>query len=87
MRSTIRATAEAHGKDTIINNGDTTYVWKRDPHIAEAMVDESIYIAGISDAGKILTFTTQEAILHHYCEGQANSISQVLTQLHSYNFV
>ncbi|HYW96993.1 MAG TPA: nodulation protein NfeD, partial [Bacteroidales bacterium] len=25
MRATMRATAEAHGKDTIITNGDTTY--------------------------------------------------------------
>ena len=64
MRSTIRATAEAHGKDTIVTGNDTTYVWRRDPHVAEAMVDESIYIAGIIDTGKILTFTTLEAIEH-----------------------
>ncbi len=81
MRSTIRATAEAHGKDTIVNNGDTTFVWKRDPHIAEAMVDESIYIAGIIDTGKILTFTTQEAIKYGYCEGQAESIQDVIEQI------
>ncbi len=81
MRSTIRATAEAHGRDTIISNGDTSYVWKRDPHVAEAMVDESIAIAGIIDSGKILTFTTNEAIEHGFCEGKANSIREVLTQL------
>jgi len=40
MRATMRATAESHGKDTIINGQDTTYRWKRDPRIAEAMVDE-----------------------------------------------
>ena len=31
MRSTMRSTAEAHGKDTIIAGQDTTYKWKRDP--------------------------------------------------------
>jgi len=81
MRSTIRATAESHGKDTIINAGDTTLVWKRDPHIAEAMVDESIYIAGIIDTGKILTFTTLEAIKYGYCEGQAESIKEVIEKI------
>jgi membrane-bound serine protease (ClpP class) len=44
MRSTMRATAEAHGKDTIITAQDTTYKWKRDPMIAEAMVDERVYM-------------------------------------------
>jgi len=81
MRSTIRATAEAHGKDTIVAGKDTTYLWRRDPHIAEAMVDESIYIAGVIDTGKILTFTTLEAIDNGFCEGQANNIKEVLTQL------
>ncbi len=81
MRSTIRATAEAHGKDTIINKGDTTLVWKRDPHIAEAMVDESIYIEGIIDTGKILTFTTLEAIKHGYCEAQAENIKEVIEKI------
>ena len=81
MRSTIRATAEAHGKDTIVSGKDTTYVWRRDPHIAEAMVDESIYIAGIIDTGKILTFTTLEAIENGFCEGQAENISEVIEEL------
>jgi len=31
MRSTMRATAEAHGKDTIIKGNDTIYKWHRDP--------------------------------------------------------
>ncbi len=81
MRSTIRATAEAHGKDTLVMNGDTTLVWKRDPHIAEAMVDESIYIEGIIDTGKILTFTAQEAIKHGYCEGQAENVKEVIEKV------
>ncbi len=86
MRSTIRATAEAHGKDTIVTGKDTTYVWRRDPHIAEAMVDESIYIENVVDTGKILTFTTLEAIEHGFCEGQANSIEEVLKQLKIYDY-
>ena len=81
MRSTIRATAEAHGKDTIVSGKDTSYVWRRDPHIAEAMVDESIYIAGIIDTGKILTFTTLEAIEHGFCEGKAESVNEVIEKL------
>jgi len=51
MRATMRATAEAHGKDTIINGQDTTFRWKRDPLIAEAMVDERVYIPGVIDTG------------------------------------
>ena len=50
-------------------------------HIAEAMVDESIYIAGIIDTGKILTFTTNEAMKHGFCDGKAESISEVIDKL------
>jgi membrane-bound serine protease (ClpP class) len=78
MRSTMRATAEAHGKDTIIRGNDTTYVWHRDPHIAEAMVDPRLVVEGIVDSGKVLTLTVEEAIKVGYCEGKANSISEVL---------
>jgi len=78
MRSFMRSTAEAHGKDTIIRGNDTIIQWHRDPRIAEAMVDPSIYIEGIIDTGKVLTFTTKEAIRHGYCEGQANNIEEVL---------
>jgi len=63
MRSTMRATAEAHGKDTIITEkGDTILKWKRDPLIAEAMVDPRIYIEGVSDTGQIVAFTANEAL-------------------------
>ncbi|SMO33564.1 membrane-bound serine protease (ClpP class) [Saccharicrinis carchari] len=86
MRSTIRATAEAHGKDTVIAGGDTTFIWKRDPSIAEAMVDESIYIAGIIDSGKILTFTTLEAIEHGFCEGKADDVNEVIEKLGYNNY-
>jgi len=78
MRSTMRATAEAHGKDTIIKDGDTTLVWHRDPHIAEAMVDPMLIVPGIVDSGKVLTLTAEEAIQVGYCEGKANTIREVL---------
>jgi len=78
MRSTMRATAEAHGRDTLISGNDTILTWHRDPSIAEAMVDPSIYVEGISDTGKVLTFTTEEAIRHGFCEGPAENVEEVL---------
>ncbi len=86
MRSMMRSTAESHGKDTIINGNDTTYQWKRDPAIAEAMVDPSIYVPQISDTGKVLTFTTQEAIKYGFCEGEAKNIDELmkLAQIENY---
>ena len=78
MRSTMRATAESHGKDTIISGQDTTYRWKRDPLIAEAMVDERVFIPGVIDSGKILTFTPDEAMKNGYCEGICESVDEVL---------
>ena len=47
MRSEMRALAEARGLD---------------PRVAEAMVDESIEIPGVSEAGQLLTLTTEEAV-------------------------
>jgi membrane-bound serine protease (ClpP class) len=81
MRATIRSTAEAHGKDTIIMAKDTLYKWRRDPLIAEAMVDERIAIPGVSEAGSLITFTSQEAIKHGYCEGIAESIEDVINRM------
>ena len=81
MRATMRATAEAHGKDTIVNGTDTTYVWKRNPLIAEAMVDDRTVIEGISEAGKTLTFTPEEALKHGYCDGIAESIQEIAQQV------
>lgn len=63
MRSLMRATAEARG---------------RRPDIAQAMVDPDIYVEGISDSGKVLTFTTQEAIKYGYCEAETESVAQLL---------
>ncbi len=81
MRSTMRATAEAHGKDTIVSGQDTIVRWHRDPKIAEAMVDQRIYMEGISDTGKVLTFTPNEAIENNYCEGIVENIEEVLEQV------
>jgi len=63
MRSLMRATAEAR---------------HRRPDIAEAMVDPDIEVPGISDKGKVLTFTTEEAIRNGYCEAQTENLREVL---------
>lgn len=63
MRSMMRSTAEAKG---------------RDPEIAQAMVDPKIFVSGISDTGQVLTFTTSEALKNGFCEGEAIDIYQVL---------
>ncbi|PLX01976.1 MAG: serine protease [Marinilabiliales bacterium] len=63
MRSMMRATAEASG---------------RDPKIAQAMVDPKVYVPGISDSGQVLTFTTSEAIKYKFCENEAKSIEDAL---------
>lgn len=86
MRSTMRSTAEAHGKDTIINGTDTVYKWRRDPRIAEAMVDQRIYIEGVSDTGKVLTFTPAEAMENGYCEGIAETVPEVLKKVGVENY-
>lgn len=78
MRSMIRSTAQAHGMDTIVNGQDTVVRWKRDPRIAEAMVDERIAIAGVTDSGKIVTFTPREAMKFGFCDGIAESVSEVI---------
>ncbi len=81
MRSIMRATAEAHGKVAIINGNDTIYKWRRDPKIAEAMVDQRIYIEGLIDTGKVLTFTPSEAMENGYCEGIAENVPEVLEKV------
>ena len=63
MRATMRTTAEEN---------------RRNPEIAEAMVDQNIEIEGITKAGQVLTFTTSEAIKHGFCEGEYKSIKEIL---------
>ncbi|MCF8277580.1 MAG: nodulation protein NfeD [Flavobacteriales bacterium] len=65
MRSTMRSTAEAKG---------------RNPDIAEAMVDASLKVDGVVDSGKVLTFTASEAMMHGFCEGMHESVDEVLKQ-------
>lgn len=65
MRATMRSTAEAQG---------------RDPNIAEAMVDDRIAIEGVVAEGEVITFTTSEAIANKFCEGQAESVQQVIEE-------
>lgn len=81
MRSTMRATAEAHGKDTLVTATDTIIRWRRDPQIAQAMVDPRVFIEGIIDTGKVLTFTPSEAMEHGFCEGIAENIPEVLKKV------
>lgn len=71
MRSMMRATAEANG---------------RNPDIAQAMVDPDVYIEGIIDSGKVLTFTTSEALANGYCEGQAETIEELFQNAHIVNY-
>lgn len=63
MRSIMRSTAEKRG---------------RDPLIAEAMVDSRTFIPGVNDSGRVLTFTTSEAIQNKYCEQQVSNLEDVL---------
>lgn len=73
MRAMMRSTAESKG---------------RDPRIAEAMVDQSIYIKGITDSSKVLSFTREEAINAAYCEGEAESpeeIAQIISNGSDYS--
>ncbi len=78
MRGMMRATAEAHGKKPVVAGSDTTWVWRRDPEIAQAMVDPSIVLKGIVDTGQVLTLTSLEAIKYGFCEGQAETVEEVI---------
>lgn len=71
MRSLMRTTAETRG---------------RRPDIAEAMVDPDVEVKDIVDSGKVLTFTTEEAIANQYCEGQAENIAELLKTANITNY-
>ncbi|OAV67218.1 signal peptide peptidase SppA, 36K type [Bacteroidales bacterium Barb4] len=85
MRSMMRATAEAQGKDTVVHGTDTVYKWRRDPLIAEAMVDERTVVPLLSDSGKVLTLTANEAVRWGYCDGIAETAAEVITQYIGYS--
>ncbi len=63
MRSMMRSTAEATG---------------RNPDIAQAMVDPKIVVPGISDSVQVVTFTSSEALKYGFCEGEAESVQEIL---------
>jgi membrane-bound serine protease (ClpP class) len=65
MRSMMRSTAEAN---------------KRNPIIAERMVEGSNYTDSISVEGKVITYTTSEAIKNGFCNAQVSSIDEILTK-------
>ncbi len=82
MRGIMRATAESHGKKPTIVGGDTLHQWRRDPLIAEAMVDERIIVPGLADSTQIVTLTATQAMALGYCEGTAESLHElVVTRL------
>ncbi len=74
MRSMMRSTAEAKG---------------RDQDIAQAMVDPSIEIEGVIEEGKVLTFTASEAMRWGFCDGMPENITEViaLTGIENYKLV
>lgn len=63
MRGLMRATAEANG---------------RDPAIAEAMVDETIALEGISEEGEVLTLSTSEAVKLDVADAEVASLKDLL---------
>lgn len=65
MRGLMRSTAEANG---------------RDPRIAEAMVDETLEIEGISAAGKVLTLSASEAHRLNVADAVLTDVNEVVEQ-------
>ncbi len=63
VRALFRATAEVRG---------------RHPLVAEAMVDRTVAIPGLVEAGKLLTLTAKSAAEWGYSEGEAEDLAQVL---------
>jgi membrane-bound serine protease (ClpP class) len=63
MRSLMRSTAEASG---------------RDPLIAEGMVGKPLS-QDSATIGHVISYTTEEAIANKYCEGKVSAIEEILT--------
>ncbi len=66
MRKKMRATAEQTG---------------RNPQIAEGMTDENLEIDSIKLKGKIVTFSTNEAIKYGYCNAEVEKPEDILAKL------
>lgn len=78
MRSIMRSTAESKGQDSLVNEqGEKVAKWRRDPALAEAMVDESV---NQQDSTKIVSFTSSEAIENGFCEGEVASMTEIIEQ-------
>lgn len=71
MRAMMRSTAESHGKRVVQRNGERMEVWHRDPHLAESMVGRD----------SVLSLTPLEAIENGFCEGEAQSIDEVISKV------
>lgn len=71
FRSIMRSTAEETG---------------RDPLIAEGMVDDRVEIEGVTEEGKVITFTTSEAIKNGYCEAEVAGIRDILEKNGVYEY-
>jgi membrane-bound serine protease (ClpP class) len=78
MRAIMRATAESHGRTITVENGDTITKWRRDPLVAEAMVDRRLVISGYADSTQILTLTASQAVELGYCDGIVESVHEVI---------
>lgn len=72
MRKKMRATAEETG---------------RNPLIAEGMTDENLEIDSIKQKGKIVTFSTREAIRYGYCNAELGKTADVIPRLHGGTYV
>ncbi len=66
MRAEFRALAEARGLE---------------PRIAEAMVDESLGVAGLAERGQLVTLSTSEALRVKYARAQVESEAELLAQV------
>ena len=66
MRGLMRATAEANG---------------RDPRIAEAMVDETLEVEGVSEEGQVLTLSAREANDLGVADAVIGSMDGILAEL------
>jgi membrane-bound serine protease (ClpP class) len=71
MRSLMRSTAQAR---------------KRNPQIAEQMVGQ-FFGKDSATIGKVLSFSTQEAIENKYCEAQVNGFEEILSRNGIKNYV
>lgn len=66
VRKEFRSTADARGRPGVI---------------AEAMVDADVEIDGLIDKGKLLTLTTEDALLHGVADAEADDIPELLEAL------